>query len=251
MVAILIFFFAHWYLSLFSQTIFLHRYAAHKMFDMSPVMERIFYVMTWLTQGSSFLSPRAYAILHRMHHAYSDTEQDPHSPHHSKNAFTMMWKTAKIYNNFVKSDASAIEERWIKNTPYWGFIEKLGDSWVSRIGWGVAYSLFYIFFVEADQWYLFLLLPVHFLMGPVHGAIVNWFGHKLGYSNYDNNDKSKNTLAVDIIAGGELFQNNHHKHADAPNFAMKWFEVDPTYFLLKTMNFFRIIKLHPAPAKQN
>eukprot|EP01036_Dinobryon_divergens_P038408 gene38408-50429_t len=31
-------------------------------------------------EGSSFLSPRAYAILHRMHHAFSDTKRDPHSP---------------------------------------------------------------------------------------------------------------------------------------------------------------------------
>ncbi len=246
MVACLIFFFAHWYLSLFSQTIFLHRYAAHKMFDMSPIMERIFYFLTWVTQGSSYLSPRAYAILHRMHHAYSDTEKDPHSPHHSSNVFTMMWQTAKIYNSFVYADSSKVEERWVKDTPYWGFMERLGDNWISRIGWGVGYSLFYIFFND-NHWWLFLLLPVHFLMGPVHGAIVNWFGHKLGYSNFDNNDKSKNTLIIDVVAGGELFQNNHHKHADAPNFAMKWYEFDPSYQLLRLMNFLRIIKLHPAP----
>ncbi|MFB0944651.1 MAG: acyl-CoA desaturase, partial [Spirosomataceae bacterium] len=32
MVAALSFFIGHWYLSLFSQTFFLHRYSAHKMF---------------------------------------------------------------------------------------------------------------------------------------------------------------------------------------------------------------------------
>ena len=34
------------------------------------------------------------------------------------------------------------------------------------------------------HWAFFLLLPVHFLMGPFHGAIVNWAGHKYGYRNF-------------------------------------------------------------------
>ena len=56
-------------------------------------------------------------------------------------------------------------------------------------------------------------------MGPVHGAIVNWAGHKIGYRNYDSDDNSKNTLVFDVLTMGELFQNNHHKWGQAPNFA--------------------------------
>ena len=85
MIVALSFFFGHWYLSLFSQTFFLHRYSAHKMFTMNKFWERFFYFFTYITQGSSYLNPRSYAILHRMHHAYSDTERDPHSPHHTEN----------------------------------------------------------------------------------------------------------------------------------------------------------------------
>jgi stearoyl-CoA desaturase (delta-9 desaturase) len=43
--------------------LFLHRYSAHKMFIMSKPWERFFYLLTYLSQGSSYLSPRAYAIL--------------------------------------------------------------------------------------------------------------------------------------------------------------------------------------------
>ena len=60
-------------------------------------------------------------------------------------------------------------------------------------------------------------------MGPLHGAIVNWCGHKYGYANFDNQDKSKNTTPVDFLMLGELFQNNHHKFPNSPNFAKKWF----------------------------
>jgi len=239
-VVIIVFFILHWYLSLFSQTFFLHRYSSHKMFRMSKFWERFFYLFTYLTQGSSYLVPRAYAALHRMHHAYSDTEKDPHSPHHTENVFTMMWKTKALYNN-VLNRQGAIEDRFTKDVPEWTEIDQLGDTWASRIFWGTAYVIFYVIF--ADFWWLYLLLPIHFLMGPVHGAIVNWSGHKWGYSNFDNNDKSKNSLAVDVLMGGELFQNNHHKHAYSANFAMKWFEFDPTYPVIKVLNFLHIIRL--------
>lgn len=245
MVTIIVFFVLHWYLSLFSQTFFLHRYSAHKMFTMNVFWEKFFYAFTWLTQGSSFLSPRAYAILHRMHHTYSDTEKDPHSPHFSGNAFSMMWKTKDIYHKILHG-AVEVEERFTRNLPRWDFMEKIGDSKISRIGWGTAYVLFYIYFVPTDAWYMFLLLPIHFLMGPVHGAIVNWSGHKYGYQNFDNNDQSRNSLALDFLMMGELFQNNHHKLPRRPNFGTKWFEFDPTYPIMMILNAIGVIKMKAA-----
>ncbi|MCZ6521882.1 MAG: acyl-CoA desaturase, partial [Bacteroidetes bacterium] len=76
MIAILILFVAHWYLSLFFQTFFLHRYAAHGAFTMSKGMEKVVFVLTWIFQGSNYLSAYGYGILHRMHHAFADTPQD-------------------------------------------------------------------------------------------------------------------------------------------------------------------------------
>ena len=244
-VIIILFFVLHWYLSLFSQTFFLHRYSAHGMFVMNKFWEKFFYAFTYITQGSSYLSPRAYAVLHRMHHAYSDTEKDPHTPHHASNVFTMMWKTKAIYNNIL-SYREVAEKRFTANLPDWKFIEKLGDSWYSRVGWGTLYVLFYIQF--ADAWYLYLLLPIHFLMGPVHGAIVNWSGHMYGYQNFDNNDKSRNSLAMDFLMMGELYQNNHHKLPNRVNFGVKWFEFDPTYPIIKVLDLLGIIKLKTIKA---
>lgn len=214
------------------------------MFEMNKFWEKFFYLLTYITQGSSYLNPRAYAVLHRMHHAYSDTEKDPHSPHHTKNLLTMMWKTKHIYSG-VQHNTIQVDDKFTKNVPTWDAVDKFGDTWFSRIAWGAIYVIIYLIFVQADQWYLFLLLPIHFLMGPVHGAIVNWSGHKYGYSNFDNHDKSKNSLIIDFLMGGELFQNNHHKFASRPNFAMKWFEFDPTYPVIKVLNFLRIIRLNP------
>jgi stearoyl-CoA desaturase (delta-9 desaturase) len=88
-------------------------------------------------------------------------------------------------------------------------------------------------------------LPVHFFMGPVHGAIVNWCGHKYGYTNFDNGDRSKNTLIWDLLLMGELYQNNHHKFPNRQNLAFRWFEFDPVYPIIKLLNLLRVIRSRP------
>ncbi len=237
---ILTFFLAHWFLSLFCQTFFLHRYASHKMFSMNPFWERFFYFFTFIAQGSSFLNPRAYAILHRMHHAHSDTEKDPHSPHFFKDVWQMTMHTKDIYLNYAKFNIEP-EKPFRGDYPEWKVLDKVSDLWLVRILFCVLYIMFYIKF--ATMWWMFLLLPIHFFMGPVHGAIVNWCGHKYGYSNFNNDDQSKNSIPLDFLLMGELLQNNHHKSANDPNFAKRWFELDPTYPFMRLLNLVGIIKM--------
>ncbi|SFA44709.1 stearoyl-CoA desaturase (delta-9 desaturase) [Pedobacter suwonensis] len=207
---------------------------------MERFWERFFYLVLLISQGSSFLNPRAYAILHRMHHAYSDTEKDPHSPHFFKDVFGMMIATKNMYMNYLKYKIQP-EPAFQGNYPEWPLVDKIGNSWAWRIACGLFYIGFYIAF--ANYWWMYLLLPIHFLMGPLHGAIVNWCGHKYGYSNHDNEDHSKNSLPWDFLLMGELFQNNHHKKPNSPNFATKWWEFDPTYPVMKVLHWMKIIKI--------
>lgn len=239
------FFFVHWFLSAFSQTFFLHRYSSHRMFEMSNFWEKFFFFLTFFSQGSSFLNPRGYAVLHRMHHAHSDTENDPHSPHFFEDVFQMMWHTKKIYQDCLARRGKFYElaQRFDKNYPEWPTLERVGDSWMIRALFCLLYTLFYVCFAPSP--FFFVLLPIHFLMGPVHGAAVNWMGHKYGYRNWNTDDHSRNTTPWDFVLLGELFQNNHHKDPGRANFAMKKFEFDLTYPMMKTLHWMRIIRLKP------
>ncbi len=222
--AILLFLVMHSILSVFCQSFFLHRYSAHRMFTLTPFWEKFFYLMTYITQGSSFLNPRAYAVLHREHHAHSDSPDDPHSPHQYPGFVSMMLGTKKRYDALVDSDEGA------GHAPAWKFIDDIGTSAASSAVWAVLYTSYYIVF--AEHWWMYFLLPIHFFMGPIHGAIVNWCGHLYGYRNFELGDESRNTLLFDFITLGELFQNNHHKFPARPNFAVRWFEWDPTYTMM-------------------
>jgi stearoyl-CoA desaturase (delta-9 desaturase) len=82
---------------------------------------------------------------------------------------------------------------------------------------------------------MYFLMPIHLLMGAVHGAIVNRAGHMIGYRNHHTDDHSKNTLVIDILTVGELFQNNHHNNGSNPKFANKRREIDPTYLVMKIL----------------
>ena len=241
MKAILIFFVAHWYLSLFFQTFFLHRYAAHKAFTMNKLTEKIFFVLTWIFQGSNYLSPFGYGAMHRMHHAYADTENDPHSPTYDETIWKMMWKTKTIYSD-IANGRMIVDERFSAGVPRWDAFDKIARSWPSRLFWGTIYVLFYLKF--ATVWWLWLLLPIQFLMSPIHGAIINWFAHKYGYRNYEVGDTSKNFLPVDFLMMGESYHNNHHKNGSRANFGgVRWHELDPTYMVIKLLDKLGIIEI--------
>lgn len=155
----------------------------------------------------------------------------------------MMLHTAKIFRSFVTGKNLPDPQFTKEYIPQWRTLDKIGHSTLTRLLFGAMYVTFYIIFAPSFWWYL--LLPIHFLMGPIQGAIVNWFGHKLGYSNYNNGDHSKNTTPWGVIMMGELFQNNHHYAKYDPNFAKKWYEFDLTYILMKGLHYMRIIRFKP------
>ena len=244
MVAILLFFILHWYLSLFAQTFFHHRYAAHRAFTMSKGWERFFFWYSYFTQGSSYMSPRVYAILHRIHHAYTDTEHDPHSPQYDKNVVTMMWRTSVTYVQIMKNQIP-VEERFLKNVPEKNWLDWWGNTWYSRILWSGVYVWFYVTFAPSAWWYL--LIPVHIVMGPVHGVIINWFAHKYGEVNFPTDNTSKNLFKVDLLMLGEGYHNNHHKYPSRSNFAARRGEFDPVYPIIRVLDKCRVIRIiNPA-----
>lgn len=237
---LVLFFVLHWQVSVFFQSFFLHRYGAHRMFSMSQRWERFFHLCTYLAQGSSYLKPHAYAILHRTHHAYADAEGDPHSPTVHRTLLRMMLMTKRHFED-ISQRGLIREARFAGNVPRWPALEHWGSSRASGLLWAGIYTAVYAYFATA--WWQFAFLPIHFVMGPLHGSIVNWFGHWAGYRNFETADRSRNSLVIDVLTCGELYQNNHHHFPSDPNFAKRWFELDLTYPAIRLFARLGIIRL--------
>jgi stearoyl-CoA desaturase (delta-9 desaturase) len=180
-----------------------------------------------------------------MHHAYADTEKDVHSPKYDANWFAMMWRTKIVFSDIFYGRLKP-EERFLNGLPEWKTFDKYMNNWFWMILFGLSYVIFYYYFATA--WWMWLLIPIHFLMGPTHGTIINWFAHKYGYTNYEVDDTSKNMMPVDVLMLGEGFHNNHHKHSTRPNFGSKWWEFDPVYPFILLFNWVGMIQL---PSKQD
>lgn len=193
------------------------------------------------------MSPRAYAIMHRMHHAYTDTEKDPHSPGYSSNVFKMMSRTNKFYMGIYKGTLQ-VDDKFMKNIPDWPAFDKWALTWKSSVLWSLIYISYYIIFATA--WWMFLLIPVHILMGPVHGTVINWFAHKYGYTNFKVNNTSRNLLPVDFLMLGESYHNNHHKFPSRINFGgIKWHEIDPVYPVIRLFDRLGVVKIKDRSLK--
>lgn len=233
----------HWYVSLFFQSFFHHRYAAHGHCSMSKGWEKFFHVMCFITQGSSYISAAAYGMMHRLHHAHTDTEHDPHSPHYSLNAFHMMWITRNNYINIYKGHTD-VASKYRKDLPYWDSFDKIVHTWPMRTLWALVYIGVYS--QLATQWWHWLFLPLSLSMGSLQGMAVNWWAHRFGYENFKMRNTSKNILPVDLFFVGEAFHNNHHRHPGRPNNAFRWFELDWTYQGMRLMSAMGIIKMRGA-----
>ncbi len=178
--------------------------------------------------------------MHRVHHAHTDENEDPHSPHFSPNAFSLLLKTRNHYHDIYKGKIE-VAQKFEKDLPEWEGFDKYAHTWYARLSWGLLYIGFYIIF--ATEWWMFLFLPLTFAMGALQGLAVNWWAHKFGYENYQLTNTSKNIIPVDFLFIGEAYHNNHHKFPGRPNNATRWFEIDITYQIMKAMHYLNIISI--------
>lgn len=191
-----------------------HRALSHKTIEIKSKAIRHF-LLFWSTvalQGSSL----AWVGMHREHHAYSDTEKDPHSPLDSfwKSYWLSMMHKPNI--RFIK-DLLRNNEVQDYHRHYWKI--------------NIAYSviLFAIFGVEG-------VLVGHLVPAALTwhaSAIVNAVAHApiklpkfIAYRNYETNELSKNIPLAGYLTFGEAWHNNHHGMPTNPSFKKNWWEWD-------------------------
>ena len=58
-------------------TLYLHRGQAHRGIEFNPIVEHFMRFWLWLTTG---MVTKEWVAVHRKHHRFCETPQDPHSP---------------------------------------------------------------------------------------------------------------------------------------------------------------------------
>jgi stearoyl-CoA desaturase (Delta-9 desaturase) len=208
-------------------TVYLHRCLAHKAIWLSPLVTFPMRVVLWISTG---LNSRAWAAVHRKHHAYTDTPDDPHSP------AILGWKRVQLTNPALYRRCAVdpnTTERFAKDLR--------GDRWDA---------------VLFNRAWLGLALGITAMiaaMGPLYGTIasafhavaylqlsgaVNAVSHRFGRRPYENSATNLQSLA--LVTGGEGLHNNHHAAPTSARFSLQRRQLDPGWWLIRTLKAFHL-----------
>jgi stearoyl-CoA desaturase (delta-9 desaturase) len=197
-----------------------HRYFSHRAYETSRVFQ---FVLAFMAQTTAQKSVLWWAVNHREHHLHSDTELDVHSPRHF---------------GFVYSHVGWIFSRRQNETNF----SRVADlaqypelMWLHRYELAPAVALALICFAFAG----WPGLIVGFFCSTVavyHATFcINSIAHLAGRRRYVTGDDSRNNWLLAIITMGEGWHNNHHAFQSSARQGFRWWEYDPTFYLLKLL----------------
>ena len=220
---------------MFAITGFYHRYFSHRTFDTSRIGQ---FVFALLGASAAQRGPLWWAAHHRKHHRHSDTDQDVHSPHaHGFWWSHVGWITAPA--NFP-TDLEQVPD--LAKYPELRFLDRF-DILVPIV---LAVTLLLVGGMQFLIWGFFV--STMFLFHAT--CTINSLAHVWGKRRYDTSDESKNNWWLAIITMGEGWHNNHHRFPGAARQGFFWWEIDLTYYGLRILQFFRVIRgLRPVPAR--
>jgi stearoyl-CoA desaturase (delta-9 desaturase) len=72
-------------------------------------------------------------------------------------------------------------------------------------------------------------------------AAVNALGHHFGRRPYDNRATNLQWLA--FLTMGEGLHNNHHAAPSSPRLSHKWGQIDPGWWVIRTLTILRLAKV--------
>ncbi len=235
-------FLAAYMLNITTITVGYHRGLAHGALQLHPRLRQVFIVAgNWLTG----LDPKAWVVMHRRHHAFSDTPDDPHSPR-NVGLLGIAMEQLRSYQRVIRGLKR-------KDPKYVQYAHDLDFelSWLNRSGrWYLPYVLHAAVGLSLGFGaHLWLLAAAYFfgmMSHPVQGGLVNAFGHAVGGRNFETPDDSRNNHPVAWLVMGEGFQNNHHRYPASAKFSYTAWEVDPGFGIAKLMQAMGLLRISSA-----
>ncbi len=220
-------------------TVGFHRLLTHRSFQTSKAIEYTFAVLGSMAVQGPVIS---WVADHRKHHAHTDEEGDPHSPHigHDGGVRGVLAGLWHAHSGWLMSTQGRAD--WKRYAP--DLYEDRGMRAIGRhfvplvlaslaipalAGWvvsgtlaGAATGLLWgglvrIFFVHHITW------------------SVNSVCHFLGSRRFDTDDRSTNVFWLALPSLGESWHHNHHAFPRSAVHGLKRWELDPSALIIGTM----------------
>ncbi len=218
-------------------TVGFHRLFTHKAFKCGPVLRAALGIAGSMASQGPLLF---WVACHRRHHRHSDTELDPHSPRpHGAGARGVLlgwwhahvgWMFAhrpenyfRLVNDLVRDPVALAVHRgyflWVAAGlvlpgAVCAAVAGDGAAFWSGLLWG---GLVRMFVVHHVTW------------------SVNSICHVAGSRPFATDDGSRNNAFIAVLSLGEGWHNNHHAFPSSARHGFVWWQVDPSYLLLRLL----------------
>ena len=227
-------------ITMMAVTLYLHRDQAHRAIDLHPVLRHFFRFWIWCTSG---MLTREWVAVHRKHHAFCETEDDPHSPQ-IYGLKKVLLEGAELYR--IEKDNPATLEKFGRGAP---------DDWLERnVYLRVPYGGIILMLVTDLVFFGvpgITIFAFQMASMPLFAAgIINGLGHHSGYRNFECDDAATNLVPWAFLIGGEELHNNHHAFPTSAKFSVRRWEFDIGWLyitIFKSLGLAKVNKVAPHP----
>src|ERR1700740_356249 len=211
-----------------------HRYFSHHAYSTSRAFQ---FVLAFLSQTTAQKSVLWWAAKHRQHHLHSDTSRDVHSPRRHGFIYSHMgWIFVRKHSPTdlakVADLARYPELRWLHKFEQLPAVA-LALACLLVAGWsGLGVGFF---------WSTVVVFHATFS--------INSLAHGSGSRRYVTGDDSRNNWLLALFTMGGGWHNKHHAGPRSIRQGFRWWEIDPTYYVLWGLSGLGIVwKLKTPPA---
>ena len=215
-------------------TLYLHRDQAHRAIELHPALRHFFRLWIWCTSG---MLTREWVAVHRKHHAFCETPDDPHSPQ-VYGLRKVLFEGAELYRE--EKDNPETISKYGRGTP---------DDWLERNVY-LRFPYAGIVLMLLADLLLFgipgiTIFAIQMMSMPVFAAgVINGVGHHTGYRNFECDDAATNIVPWGVLVGGEELHNNHHAFPTSAKFSVRRWEFDIGWLYIRTLSAFRLARIN-------
>ncbi|HEY7932601.1 MAG TPA: acyl-CoA desaturase [Solirubrobacteraceae bacterium] len=218
-------------------TVGFHRLFTHRSFKTSPALRGVLAVL-----GSAAIEGPVISWVadHRKHHAFSDKDGDPHSPHvdHGVGLRGALRGLGHAHVGwlFIHTERGS-RERYAPDLladPVVAFVDRTFFVWAIG-GLAVAFGLGYVIGGTLSAGLTGLLWGGAVRMLVLHHMTysINSLCHFFGRSDYATGDHSRNLAWLALPTLGEAWHNNHHAFPTSASHGLGWRQPDISALVIR------------------
>jgi stearoyl-CoA desaturase (Delta-9 desaturase) len=222
-------------LRMFAITAGYHRYFAHRAFKTSRAFQ---FILALVGTTAVQKGPLWWAAIHRKHHRESDKPDDVHSAVQRGFWWSHIgWVLARDHEQYdekrVQDLAKYPELRWLDR---WHVVPVL-TYLALTVAFGGMRGLCWWFCAST-------ILVMHCTFA------INSLTHMWGHRRFATPDDSRNNPILALVTLGEGWHNNHHRYMHSANQGFYWWQYDISYYLLRVLSVFGIVRELRTPPKR-